>query len=319
MFSEAKVTEIYCMADDFCKEFALQQEKYMVKESNHNHRNKPNRMNDAEIMVILILFHSGGFRCFKHYYNEYVCKHLTHLFPRVVSYNRFVELEKDILLPLTIFIKQVLLGTCTGISFVDSTPLRVCRNQRILIHKTFEGLATRGKCSMGWFFGFKLHLVINDKGEILNFMFSPANVDDREPLKQGNFQRDIKGKLCADKGYIGQALFENLFLNGIQLLTRVKNNMRNSLMSVEDKILLRKRALIETVNDELKNIAQIEHSRHRSFNNFIANALSAIAAYCFLKRSLPLMSILSRTGNLCCFKLFRTHVSLNNLNLLNIY
>lgn len=211
---------------------------------------------------------------------------------------------------MTIFIKQVLLGTCTGISFVDSTPLRVCRNQRILVHKTFEGLATRGKCSMGWFFGFKLHLVINDKGEILNFMFSPANVDDREPLKQGNFQRDIKGKLCADKGYIGQALFENLFLNGIQLLTRVKNNMRNSLMSVEDKILLRKRALIETVNDELKNIAQIEHSRHRSFNNFIANALSAIAAYCFLKRSLPLMSILSRTGNLCCFKLFRTHVNL---------
>ena len=134
MFSEAKVTEIYCMADDFCKEFALQQEKYMVKESNHNHRNKPNRMNDAEIMVILILFHSGGFRCFKHYYNEYVCKHLTHLFPRLVSYNRFVELEKDILLPLTIFIKQVLLGTCTGISFVDSTPLRVCRNQRILVH-----------------------------------------------------------------------------------------------------------------------------------------------------------------------------------------
>lgn len=284
MFSEAKVTEIYCMADDFCKEFALQQEKYMVKESNHNHRNKPNRMNDAEIMVILILFYSGGFRCFKHYYNEYVCKHLTHLFPRVVSYNRFVELEKDILLPLTIFIKQVLLGTCTGISFVDSTPLRVCRNQRILVHKTFEGLATRGKCSMGWFFGFKLHLVINDKGEILNFMFSPANVDDREPLKQGNFQRDIKGKLCADKGYIGQALFENLFLNGIQLLTRVKNNMRNSLMSVEDKILLRKRALIETVNDELKNIAQIEHSRHRSFNNFIANALSAIAAYCFFEK-----------------------------------
>ena len=284
MFSEAKVTEIYCMADDFCKEFALQQEKYMVKESNHNHRNKPNRMNDAEIMVILILVHSGGFRCFKHYYNEYVCKHLTHLFPRVVSYNRFVELEKDILLPLTIFIKQVLLGTCTGISFVESTPLRVCRNQRILVHKTFEGLATRGKCSMGWFFGFKLHLVINDKGEILNFMFSPANVDDREPLKQGNFQRDIKGKLCADKGYIGQALFENLFLNGIQLLTRVKNNMRNSLMSVEDKILLRKRALIETVNDELKNIAQIEHSRHRSFNNFIANALSAIAAYFFFEK-----------------------------------
>ncbi|RRD88032.1 IS982 family transposase, partial [Bacteroides heparinolyticus] len=173
MFSEPKITEIYCMADDFCKEFSIQQGKYMVEDTSHKHRNKPNRMNDAEIMVILILFHSGGFRCFKHYYLEYVCKHLTHLFPQRVSYNRFVELEKEVLLSLTIFIKQVLLGECTGISFVDSTPLRVCRNQRILIHKTFEGLAERGKCSMGWFFGVKLHLIINDKGEILNFMFTP--------------------------------------------------------------------------------------------------------------------------------------------------
>lgn len=161
---------------------------------------------------------------------------------------------------MTIFIKKVLLGTCTGISFVDSTPLRVCRNQRILIHKTFERLAERGRCSMGWFFGFKLHLIINDKGELLNFMFTPGNVDDREPLKQGKFLENIKGKLCADKGYIGQALFENPFLNGIQLVTKVKNNMKNSLMSIADKILLRKRALIETVNDELKNIEQREKS-----------------------------------------------------------
>ena len=171
-----------------------------------------------------------------------------------------MELEKEVLLPMTIFIKKVLLGTCTGISFVDSTPLRVCRNQRILIHKTFKGLAERGKYSMGWSFGFKLHLIINDKGEILNFMFTPGNVDDREPLKQGKFLENIKGKLCADKGYIGQALFENPFLNGIQLVTKVKNNMKNSLMSIADKILLRKRALIETVNDELKNIEQREKS-----------------------------------------------------------
>lgn len=284
MFSEGKVTEIYYMADDFCKEFAKVQGKYMIEAPNHKHRNKPNRMSDAEIMVILILFHSGGFRCFKHYYKEYVCKHLAHLFPKRVSYNRFVEQEKEVLLQLTIFIKEVLLGTCTGISFVDSTPLRVCRNQRILIHKTFKGLAERGKCSMGWFFGFKLHLIINDKGEILNFIFTPRNVDDREPLKQTKFLKNIKGKLCADKGYIGQALFENLFMGGIQLITKVKNNMKNSLMSIADKILLRKRALIETVNDELKNIAQIEHSRHRSFNNFIANSLSDIAAYCFFEK-----------------------------------
>ena len=128
MFSEAKVTEIFCMADDFCKEFAKTQEKYMVEDKNHKHRNKPNRMSDAEIMVILILFHSGDFRCFKHYYKEYVCKHLTHLFPKRVSYNRFVELEKEVLLQLTIFIKEVLLGTCTGISFVVTRLLRVSPN-----------------------------------------------------------------------------------------------------------------------------------------------------------------------------------------------
>ncbi len=99
---------------------------------------------------------------------------------------------------------------------------------------------------MGWFFGFKLHLIINDKSEILNFMFPPGNVDNRESLKHGKFLKNIKGKLCADMGYIGQALFENLFLNGIQLVTKVKNNMKNSLMSITDKILFRKRILIET-------------------------------------------------------------------------
>ena len=162
--------------------------------------------------------------------------------------------------------------------------LRVCRNQRILIHRTFEGLASRGKCSMGWFFGFKLHLIVNDKGEILNFVFTTGGVDDREPLKEGVLLKNIKRQLFGDKGYIGKTLFESLFVDGIQLFTKVKNNMKNSLMSIADKICLRKRALIETVNDELKNIAQIEHSRHRLFNNFIANALSAIAAYCFFEK-----------------------------------
>lgn len=256
----------------------------MIEDKKARHRNKPNRMSDAEIMIILILFHSGGFRCLKHYYKEYVCKHLKHLFTRLVSYNRFVELEKEVLLPLSIFIKKILLGICTSISFVDSTVLRVCRNQRILNHKSFEGLTERGRSSTGWFFGFKLHLIINEKGEILNFIFTPGNMDNSEPLKQGKLLKNIKGKLCADKGYIGQELFENLFLNGIQLVIKIKNNMKNSLMSIADKILLRKRALIETLNDELKNITQIEHSRHRSFNNFIANSLSAIAAYCFFEK-----------------------------------
>ena len=190
----------------------------------------------------------------------------------------------------------MLLGSCTGITYVDSTPLRLCKQQRILIHKTFKGIAERGKCSMGWFFGFKLHLIINDKGEILNFMFTPGNGDYREPLYSESFIENVKGKLCGDKGYIGKQLFEFLFLNGIQLITKVKNNMKNSLMSVADKIMLRKSALVDSVNYKLKNIARIEHSRHRSLANFITNALSAIAAYCFFPKK-PSISLEFVTDN----------------------
>ena len=237
-------------------------------------------MSKAEIMLTMILFHDSSYRCLKHFYQEHVCKHLRHLFPKVVSYNRFVELEREVAVPLALFIKKVLLGKCTGISFVDSTPLRVCRNQRIHIHKTFKGIAQRGKCSMGWFFGFKLHLICNEKGELLNFMITPGDIDDREPLKYEAFMEFIYGKLVGDKGYIGKELFQRLFVNGIQLVTKLKSNMKGALMSVSDKLLLRKRAIIETVNDELKNIAQVEHSRHRCFDNFIVNMLGAIAAYC---------------------------------------
>lgn len=280
MIIEDKVTELFCMADDFCKFFDAMMKKYTLKSDNKRAYHRDSTMSKSEIMLIMILFHDSGYRCLKHFYVEKVCKHLRHLFPKVVSYNRFVELEKQVAVPLALFIKKVLLGKCTGISFVDSTPLRVCRNQRIHIHKVFKGIAQRGKCSMGWFFGFKLHLICNEKGEVLNFIITPGDVDDRKPLEYKAFVEFIYGKLVGDKGYIGKNLFQRLFVDGIQLITKLKSNMKGALMSVSDKLLLRKRAIIETVNDELKNIAQVEHSRHRSFENFIVNMLGAIAAYC---------------------------------------
>lgn len=280
MITEDKVTELFCMADDFCKFFDAMMKKYTLKSDNKRAYHRDSTMSKSEIMLIMILFHDSGYRCLKHFYVEKVCKHLRHLFPEVVSYNRFVELEKQVAVPLALFIKKVLLGKCTGISFVDSTPLRVCRNQRIHIHKVFKGIAQRGKCSMGWFFGFKLHLICNEKGEVLNFIITPGDVDDRKPLEYKAFVEFIYGKLVGDKGYIGKNLFQRLFVDGIQLITKLKSNMKGALMSVSDKLLLRKRAIIETVNNELKNIAQVEHSRHRSFENFIVNMLGAIAAYC---------------------------------------
>src|SRR5574344_943360 len=284
MFTEDKVTEIFFMADEFCGFFDSRMEKYALRDHKKRIYHRESTMSKSEIMVIIILFHNSGYRCMKHFYVEQVCKSMRHLFPKVVSYNRFVELERDVAIPLALFIKKVLLGKCTGISFVDSTPLRVCRNQRIHIHKVFKGIAQRGKCSLGWFFGFKLHLICNEKGELLNFMITPADVDDRKPLEYKAFVEYIFGKLVGDKGYISRNLFERLFVDGIQLITKLKNNMKGAIMKVSDKLLLRKRAIIETINDELKNIAQVEHSRHRSFDNFIVNTLGALAAYCLFPK-----------------------------------
>lgn len=284
MISVDKVIEIYSLADDFMKHFSAEFEKRTISNTHPTRAGRKSIMRDAEIITILVLFHLKGYRCLKHFYTEYVAKHMRDMFPNLVSYNRFVELQKSMMLPLAIFVKQVLLGKCTGITFVDSTPLKVCRQQRIHCHKVFKGIATRGHCSMGWFFGFKLHLMCNDRGEILNFVFTPANVDDREPLNYENFIKEVYGKLVGDKGYISSKLFERLFVDGIQMITKLKKNMKNAFISYSDKILLRKRAIIECVNDELKNICQIEHSRHRCFANFITNMLAGIAAYSFLPK-----------------------------------
>ncbi len=228
MITESKVTELFCMADDFCKFFDAMMEKYTITTKAKRPYYRNSTMSKAEVMLIMILFHDSGYRCLKHFYLEKVCKHMRHLFPKVVSYNRFVELKRNVAIPLALFIKKVLLGKCIGISFVDSTPLRVCKTQRIHIHKVFKGIAQRGKCSMGWFFGFKLHLICNEKGEILNFMITPGDVDDRKPSKYKAFVEFIYGKLVADKGYISKSLFECLFVNGIQLITKLKNNMKGA-------------------------------------------------------------------------------------------
>ena len=132
--------------------------------------------------------------------------------------------------------------------------------------------------------GFKLHIIINDKGEIISFAITQANVDDREPLKNEGFLKAVFGKLFGDKGYISEELQKILFVDGIHLITNIRNNMKNSLMTMSDKILLRKRSIIETVNDELKNICQVEHSRHRSVVNFITNLIAGIIAYHFLPK-----------------------------------
>jgi len=266
---------LFCIVDDFCKEFIPQWETQLIEQGLKKRRTH-SRLSPSEIMSIFIHFHQMRFRDFKNYYFRYVIPYLRGYFPQLVSYSRFVELLKSVSIPLCAFL-QTLTGEKTGIYFVDSLVLEACHIKREHQNKVFKGLAKKSKSSMGWFFGFKLHLIINEKGELIAFKLTKGNVDDREPVP--DLTQDLAGKLFGDKGYISFPLFEELFKQGLQLITKVRKNMKNKLISVFDKILLRKRSIIETVNDQLKNISQIQHTRHRSVWNFIVNILAALIAY----------------------------------------
>lgn len=270
------LVELFVLVDNFCQIFIPQWEKQLLS-AGLKKRCKPSRLSASEIMTIFIYFHQLRFRDFKTYYLKYVCLHLKNEFPHLVSYNRFVELLQSIVVPLFVFV-QSFPTQKTGLYFVDSLILKACHIKREKQHRVFKGLAKKAKSSMGWYFGFKLHLVINDKGELMAFQLTAANVDDRVPVPF--LTRYLSGKLFGDKGYISQTLTEELLTQGIHLVTKVKKNMKNKLLSLFDKILLSKRGLIESVNDQLKNISQIEHTRHRSIPNFVVNLLAALAAYC---------------------------------------
>lgn len=206
---------------------------------------------------------------------------MTEEFPDLVSYNRFVELMKDAVVPLAVYL-ETRKAECSGISFVDSTSLAVCHNRRIHSHQVFRGFAGRGKTSVGWFYGFKLHLAINHLGELLVMRLTPGNVDDRKllPLMVGK----LWGSLYGDKGYLSKHLTEMFERRNLQLITKVRKNMKERLLPVFDKLLLRKRAVIESVFDQLKNISNIEHSRHRSVTNFLVNVLAGLTAYTFREK-----------------------------------
>ncbi len=270
----------FCDIDDFCRLFEPLWRKRLLT-TVPRQRQRATTLCLSEVMTIIVLFHASGYRNFKTYYTQHVLKHLAWAFPRLVSYNRFVELMPSALVPLCGYL-QTRKGECSGISFIDSTSLKVCHNRRIHSHKVFAGCARRGKTSVDWFFGFKLHLVVNDCGELLSVRLTPGNTDDRRPVPE--LVKGLFGKLFGDKGYVSQPLFETLYDEHVQLITKLKGKMKNRLTSIFDKLMLRKRAIIESVLDQLKNISQIEHSRHRSVANCFVNLLAGLIAYTYREK-----------------------------------
>jgi hypothetical protein len=274
------ILPLFCDIDDFCRFFEPLWKQRLLTSGNRR-RDRAGYLCLSEVMTIIVMFHSSSYRNFKAYYTEHVLKNYSGAFPRLTGYQRFVELMPAALVPLCGYL-QTRKGTCSGISFIDSTSLKVCHNRRIHSHKVFAGCARRGKTSVDWFYGFKLHLVINDRGELLSLRLTPGNVDDRRPVPE--LVKELFGKLFGDKGYISQPLFETLYDDGVRLVTKLKTNMKNRLTSMFDKIMLRKRAIIESVVDQLKNISQIEHSRHRSVANCFVNLLAGLVAYTFREK-----------------------------------
>ncbi len=272
-----RVLERFCHVDDFCRTFEPLWHQQCLA-SGSKQRKRARELALRAMMPILILFHQSHERTFTAFYSEHVCVDLRGEFPHLVSSTRFVAFFPAALVPLCVYLHSCL-GACSGISFVNSTRLAVCHNRRMQQHRVFRGLAARGKASVDWFFGFKLHLVFNDRGELLTFTRTPGNVNDRKPVPQ--FAKRLFGKLVGDKGYLSNPLLKQLHTAfGIELITARRKNMKARELGLLDKLLLRKRAIVETIIDQLKNIAQIEHTRHRSPINFLVNLLCGLIASC---------------------------------------
>ena len=276
------ILKLFCHVDGFCQWLVTREHAKLLGVARK--RGPAPRLSLHEVITILIHFHQSLYRDFKACYRQHVGKHMRSEFPALVSYTRFVELIPSALPAMRLYLR-VRFGQRTGVALIDSTPLSVCHNRRIGRRRVFAEVAGRGKSSMGWFYGFKLHLIVNDQGELLAIQLTPGNSDDRKPVPQ--MTKRLWGKPVGDRGYLCQALFEQLLVRGLQLMvadrplptTPIGKNMQNRLVVLEDKLLTRKRFVIGTIIDHLKNISQIEPTRHRSRTNYIVNLIAGLIAY----------------------------------------
>ncbi len=283
IINEIELVKLYCQIDQFCKKFIPIWQKNLMQSSKKTdnfriRRYRKDCLNYSEIITILILYNSSSYSCFKYFYLDFVAKDLKEFFPKLPHYSRFTIMQKKAFIPMLSF----LLYLCkksrrTGLYYIDSTYMAVCRNQRIYSHKTFKNIAKRGKTSIGWFFGFKLHIVINQIGEIMNLNVTKGNVSDSKVAS--SIAKNLFGKLFGDKGYLGKELYEYLLKNNLELFTKVRKNMKPKIISRINQFLLSKRGIVETVIGQFKTRYNMISTRYRSISNYFMNIISAVTAY----------------------------------------
>ena len=276
-----KLIEIFITCDDFCNALTAWQIQQHTRPTI-----RPGELSDSEMLTITIFYHHSGAKCFEYYYRDWVKTQLESYFPQLISYERFVAARRTVRMPrllpgLFILLKWLCAqGQRTGFYIIDSKALAVYDNHRIKANKVFNGLATRGKSSMGWFFGLKMHLIINQYGQLINFLLTPGNVADNNAGVLTELLTDLQGQCFGDRGYLTK-LFSQFYEQGLQIVTKLRRKMKNTLMRLSDKLNLRKRGLIESVNDLLTSVFDVEHTRHRSAINGQINVLAGLIAYCF--------------------------------------
>ena len=272
------ITKLYIFIDDFCKAADLHINSHLI--STNQKLPKPTRipqMTISEILTIILLYQQSPCKNFKYFYLSYLQLYKKD-FPSLVTYERFIALKPRILVHLELLLQWLIsLSAHTGISFVDSSAISACHNKRISRNKVFKGFAEIGKSTKGWFYGFKLHLVINENGDIQAAKLTKGNVDDRVPVP--SLVKHLTGLLFGDKGYIKNELFKTLYDQGLKLVTSIKKKMKSIPMIMFERQMLKKRSIIETVFDYLKNKFEIEHSRHRSMTNFMVHIIATLVSY----------------------------------------
>lgn len=271
------ITTVFYLIDNFCQEYEKWEKSKLLP--TNKQRNKSGKLSLSELISIVLFFYLSPCRDFKNYY-LYFLPHKYKGYFKLVGYSRIIQLIPRLIMPLSI-IMQCLYGEETGIYYIDSTKLQICHGKRTKGNKVFKNIAKIGRSSYGWFMGFKLHIIINHKGEIMAAKITKGNKHDTAVA--ADLASGLQGNIYGDKGYISKKLFSDLFKSGLRIFTGIRKDMKNHLLSNTDKLIMRKRVLVESVFNVLKNSMNLEHTRHRSPINFIVHILACITSFSILK------------------------------------